>query len=79
MLKIEKENLVPSKSETELVTIPVSLDHPLLQLKRELPWEDITEIMVKHWRKAGKNVDGGPGPMAFVFIQIKTDFLKTSR
>ena len=61
MLKIEKENLVMPKSDMELVTIPVSPDHPLLQLKRELPWEEITEIMVKHWRKAGKNVDGGPG------------------
>jgi len=61
MLKKEIENLVSSESETQSVTIPVNLNHPLLQLKRELPWEEITEIMVNHWRKAGKNVDGGPG------------------
>jgi hypothetical protein len=26
-----------------------------------LNWEAITEVMVKHWRQAGRNVDGGPG------------------
>ena len=61
MLKKEIENLVPLELEIESVKVPVNRNHPLLQLKRELPWEDITEIMVKHWRKAGKNVDGGPG------------------
>jgi len=45
----------------KLVSIYVSDDHPLLQLKRELNWEAIRAVMVKHWRKAGKNVDGGPG------------------
>ena len=43
------------------VTIFVPDDHPLLQLKRALKWEAITTVMVKHWRQAGKNVDGGPG------------------
>jgi hypothetical protein len=26
-----------------------------------LDWAEITEVMVTHWRAAGKNVDGGPG------------------
>ncbi|MCI0423837.1 MAG: hypothetical protein L0312_32270, partial [Acidobacteria bacterium] len=43
------------------VTILVPDDHSLLQLKRALNWEAITEVMVKHWRQAGRNVDGGPG------------------
>jgi hypothetical protein len=43
------------------VTIFVPDDHPLLQLKRTLKWEAITEVMVKHWRQAGRNVAGGPG------------------
>jgi hypothetical protein len=33
----------------------------VLRLKRALNWEAITAVMVKHWRAAGKNVDGGPG------------------
>lgn len=45
----------------QLVSIYVSDDHPLLQLKRALDWEAIREVMIKHWRQAGKNVDGGPG------------------
>lgn len=44
-----------------LVSIFVPDDHPLLQLKRILVWAAITAVMVKHWRQAGKNVDGGPG------------------
>jgi hypothetical protein len=43
------------------VTIFVPDAHPLLQLKRALKWGAITEVMVKHWRQAGRNVDGGPG------------------
>lgn len=43
------------------VTIFVPDDHLLLQLKQALNWEAITKVMIKHWRKAGKNVDGGPG------------------
>jgi hypothetical protein len=45
----------------ELVSILVPDDHPLRQLQRALDWEAITAVMVKHWRAAGKNVDGGPG------------------
>ena len=44
-----------------LVSIFVPDDHPLLQLKRTLGWAALTAIMVKRWREAGKNVDGGPG------------------
>src|SRR5262245_37789858 len=44
-----------------LVQVAVSLTHPLLLLKQALPWEAITEVMTRHWRHHGKNVDGGPG------------------
>ena len=45
----------------QLVQIEVSPAHPLLVLKRALPWQAITEAMTRHWRQHGKNVDGGPG------------------
>ena len=45
----------------QFVQVEVSLNHPLLLLKRALPWEAITEAMIRHWRQHGKNVDGGPG------------------
>jgi hypothetical protein len=45
----------------EWVSIFVGDDHPLLRLKQALDWAAITEVMVTHWRTAGKNVDGGPG------------------
>jgi hypothetical protein len=45
----------------EIVSIYVDTNHPLLQLKRGLPWEAIQEVMVRRWRAAGKNVDGRPG------------------
>ena len=44
-----------------LVQIEVSPTHPLLLLKRALPWVAITEVMTHHWRQNGKNVDGGRG------------------
>jgi hypothetical protein len=44
-----------------VVSVRVATDHRLLQLKRALNWEAIKAVMVKHWRKAGRNVDGGPG------------------
>jgi hypothetical protein len=50
------------------VTIFVPENHALLQLKRALEWERIGQVMGKHWRAAGKNVDGGPGmpwPVSF--------------
>ena len=45
----------------QLVQIEVAPSHPLLLLKRALPWEAITEVMTRHWRQNGKNVDGGRG------------------
>jgi hypothetical protein len=52
----------PEVSSTpQLVQIAVSRTHPLLVLKRSLPWEAISEAMTRHWRAHGKNVDGGPG------------------
>jgi hypothetical protein len=43
------------------VSIFVPDEHPLLRLKRALDWAALTAVMVKHWRAAGKNVDGRPG------------------
>ena len=37
-----------------IVSIAVSPNHPLLQLKRALPWEALCEVMTRHWRRAGK-------------------------
>jgi hypothetical protein len=45
----------------EIVSVFVDYDHPLLQLGRALPWEQITEVMIREWRLLGKNVDGGAG------------------
>jgi len=44
-----------------IVSLYVSYHHPLLQLKRALPWEALCEVMTRHWRQAGKNTDGRPG------------------
>lgn len=64
-MKEQKDSMPETAAAPEpclkLVSIYVSDDHPLLQLKRALDWEAIREVMIKHWRKAGKNVDGGPG------------------
>jgi hypothetical protein len=52
----------PETRETlETVSIEVSPNHPLLQLKRALPWVALCEVMSRHWREAGKNVEGRPG------------------
>jgi hypothetical protein len=52
----------PGASATgETVSIYVDHRHPLLQLKRALPWEALCEVMTRHWRRAGKNTDGRPG------------------
>ena len=51
---------LPSPSG-QRVSIFVPEHHPLLQLKRALDWERIGQVMVKHWRAAGKNVAGGRG------------------
>jgi hypothetical protein len=45
----------------QLVSIFVPDAHPLLRLHRALEWAAIQEVMVNHWRAAGKNVDGGRG------------------
>ena len=45
----------------ETVSLYVPYNHPLLQLQRALPWEVLYEVMTRHWRRAGKNVDGHPG------------------
>lgn len=55
------ETCPEASSSTQLVQIEVSRTHPLLVLKRGLPWEAISEAMTRHWRAHGKNVDGGPG------------------
>jgi hypothetical protein len=43
------------------VSIFVGDDQPLIRLKQALDWAALTAVMVIHWRRAGKNVDGGPG------------------
>src|SRR6516164_2967783 len=54
--------LCPATTEHgTLVSIAVNSTHPLLQLKRALPWAALCEAMTRHWRGAGKNTDGGPG------------------
>ena len=45
----------------ETVSIYVDHNHPLLQLKRALPWTALFEVMSRRWAAAGKNVDGRPG------------------
>ena len=52
---------LPTQEERKVVSISVSLNHPLLQLKRALDWGELEAVMRKYWRKAGKNVDGGRG------------------
>ena len=54
--------LCPATTENgTIVSIAVNPTHPLLQLKRALPWEALCEVMTRHWRRAGKNTEGGPG------------------
>src|SRR5215471_4004703 len=48
-------------AQGETVAIYVDYNHPLLQLKRALPWEALVEVMTRYWRQAGKNTDGRPG------------------
>ena len=45
----------------ETVSIYVDHHHPLLQLKRALPWDALSEVMGRHWQRAGKNTEGRPG------------------
>ena len=52
----------PETSENgETVSIYVDYNHPLLQLKRALPWAALFEVMTRRWAAAGKNTDGRPG------------------
>ena len=55
--KISRE----ATAQGETVSIYVDYNHPLLQLKRALPWEALFAVMTRHWRQAGKNTDGRPG------------------
>lgn len=48
-------------ASTILVTMHVPGDHPLLVLKRRLDWPVIREVIFKHLRAAGCNVDHAPG------------------
>ena len=52
-------SVATEKGETVSIYVPPT--HPLLQLKRALPWEALFEVMTRHWRRAGKNTDGRPG------------------
>jgi hypothetical protein len=45
----------------DMVSIYVPLHHPLLQLKRALPWDALAAVMERHWRQAGKNTARRPG------------------
>jgi rhodanese-related sulfurtransferase len=62
------------------VSIFVGDDHPLIRLKQALDWVAITEVMVTQWRRAGKNVDGGPGlpwPVALYVPVLVLRWLKS--
>jgi hypothetical protein len=48
-------------AQGETVAIDVDHNHPLLQRKRALPWDALSEVMERHWRRAGKNTAGRPG------------------
>jgi hypothetical protein len=50
-----------ASSTVQLVQIEVSASHPLLLLQQALPWEALSEVMTRHWRQHGKNVDGRRG------------------
>ena len=43
------------------VSLFIHCNHPLLQLKRALPWDALFEVMRRHWQRAGKDTDGRPG------------------
>jgi hypothetical protein len=54
--------LCPGATENgEMVSIYVNHMHPLLRLKRALPWDALYEVMGRHWQRAGKNIEGRPG------------------
>ena len=45
----------------QIVQVYVDHNHPLLQLKRALPWAALCEVMSSRWAAAGKNTEGRPG------------------
>jgi hypothetical protein len=54
--------LCPGATENgEMVSIYVNYMHPLLRLKRALPWAALCEVMTRRWAAAGKNTEGRPG------------------
>jgi hypothetical protein len=62
----EREHCTPgvcpgATATGEIVSIYVEHNHPLLQLKRALPWATLFEVMTRRWAAAGKNTDGRPG------------------
>ena len=62
----EREHCTPggcpgATATGEIVSIYVEHKHPLLQLKRALPWATLFEVMTRRWAAAGKNTDGRPG------------------
>lgn len=70
-----EENGVP-EPRGQLVSIFVRDDHPLLQLAQALDWERIQAVMVKHWQRSGKNVDGGSGRAWPVELYVRLLVLK---
>jgi hypothetical protein len=61
----------------EMVSVFVHYDHPLLELKRNLDWEQLEALMVRHWHTAGKNVAGGRGLSFPVSFYARLLVLKT--
>ena len=62
----ERSDCTPAGADAPVVSgawvsIFVGDAHPLLRLKAALDWDAIKEEMSRHWRAAGKNVEGGPG------------------
>jgi hypothetical protein len=54
-------SLPTQEPSREVISVYVSLEHPLLRLKAALDWEAIESVMVKHWSESGKNLSGGRG------------------
>jgi hypothetical protein len=50
-----------TSANDETGSIYVAYNHPLLQLKRALPWAALGEVMTRRWAAAGKNTDGRSG------------------
>jgi hypothetical protein len=50
------------------VTIKISSDHRLLKLARNLPWDEMLEVILPDLKRTEKNVGGWGDPCGFVFI-----------